>query len=108
MSERLPVPVPYQWSEARGFARLYHSNPHYQARLIMALCGLRAQKEYEHTFDENHESVEVIDRAILEFVDSFDDFLTAQPNDPETNLGPYEPDPQLIEQIESIRGEYGD
>jgi hypothetical protein len=104
-NERGPVPVsPTQWSEARGFARLYHSNPHYQARLFKALCGYREKLILDHAGDKDHEAVGIIDQAIREFAEDYPDFLSPQPEDPEVRLGPYEPDSQLLAYFERHYG----
>lgn len=103
--ERAPVPVsPGQWSEARGFARLYHDNPHYQAHLVKTLCGFREQLILDHAGDDSGEDVQIIDHAICEFAQHYPEFLSAQPEDPELKLGQYEPDPLLLDYFKEHYG----
>ena len=106
--EGAPVAVSGQWSEARGFARLYHSNPHFQAHLVKALCGFREQLILDHAGDESKQDVQIIDRAILEFADHYPEFLSAQPEDPELKLGRYEPDPSLTDYFREHYGREAD
>jgi hypothetical protein len=105
MAEHAPLPLIAQWSESRGFVRLYHNNPHYQARLAMHLCGLRGELADRNPGHEDDETVKVIDGAIREFATLHPEFLSPQAeddSDPELRLGPYEPDPLLLEYIERI------
>jgi hypothetical protein len=105
MPEKAPLPVTDQWSESRGFARLYHNNPHYQARLAMTLCGLRAEIIQKKGGDEEDPDVKIINSALKEFGELHPEFLSPQPredSDPELRLGAYEPDPLLIQHMERI------
>lgn len=109
MTGQKPLPRTSQWGEARGFERIYHDNPFYQARFAMALCGLREEIIFKNGLDEECEGADIVGRAIKEFVELHGEFLAPQEEtDPEVGMGPYTPDPRLVEKINMIIGERGE
>ena len=109
MAEQKPLPITSQWAEARGFERIYHNNPFIQARFAMALCGLREELILKNGRDEQAESAVAVAEVLKEFALLHGEFLALQEEtDPELNMGPYTPDPQLVGTVNRIIDEHGE
>ncbi len=95
--ENAPLPGTSQWPEARGFERIYHMNPIYQARFTMALLGLRETIIYEASGHETGEEVAAIDTVIRAFHARHPEFMFPEfAGDNELAEQSYRADPRLI------------
>ncbi len=96
-----PVPTdPAQWPEARGFARLYGANPEFQARLAMALFGLR-----QDLLERHHDAAaaQVVEATIRVFAEHYPE-LTQDGYVPNRDFdqGTYRLDERLVWLLENI------
>ncbi len=93
--EQLFIPRTIQWTEGRGFQRIYSKNPDKQAILAEALLGLRAQYLMHTVGQETAQSLNV-SRVIRDFSESFPEFIEEDVSrDPDIGHGRYTVDPQL-------------
>ena len=95
--EEAPLPVSSQWSEARGFERIYHRNPIYQARFAMTLLGFRETVVHEASGDETGEEIAAIDTVLRTFCTKHPEFMFPEfTGDNELAEQTYRADPRLI------------
>ncbi len=100
--ENAPMPLSAQTLEDRGFERMYHRNPVFQARFAANLIGFR-ELVLRETGDEGSRAVLAVDGILRAFHERYPEFMVPEfAGDNDLVDATYRADPVLIGRMKEI------